>query len=99
MHTSFENGYWFEPTIISGLSVTSRCMQEEIFGPVVTITPFDTEDEVCVFCVYSVLCVVCECANEKGCGVCEWSSVWLVCIDLDNKRWVTILYSQSRYGL
>lgn len=39
-------GYFLEPTIITGLSHTCRTNQEEIFGPVVTIMPFDTEDEV-----------------------------------------------------
>jgi aminomuconate-semialdehyde/2-hydroxymuconate-6-semialdehyde dehydrogenase len=41
----FENGYFIEPTIISGLAPTCRVMQEEIFGPVVTVTPFETADE------------------------------------------------------
>jgi aminomuconate-semialdehyde/2-hydroxymuconate-6-semialdehyde dehydrogenase len=41
-----ENGYFIEPTIIEGLSPDCRTNQEEIFGPVVTITPFDTEAEV-----------------------------------------------------
>ena len=40
------NGYFIEPTIIENLSHDCRTNQEEIFGPVVTITPFDTEDEV-----------------------------------------------------
>jgi aminomuconate-semialdehyde/2-hydroxymuconate-6-semialdehyde dehydrogenase len=39
-------GYFFEPTIIEGLGFDARCNQEEIFGPVVTIMPFDTEEEV-----------------------------------------------------
>jgi aminomuconate-semialdehyde/2-hydroxymuconate-6-semialdehyde dehydrogenase len=39
-------GYFFQPTVITGLSVSCRTNREEIFGPVVTITPFDTEDEV-----------------------------------------------------
>lgn len=39
-------GYFIEPTIIAGLSYDCRTNQEEIFGPVVTITPFDTEEEV-----------------------------------------------------
>lgn len=34
------------PTVITGLSDDSRVNQEEIFGPVVTITPFKTEQEV-----------------------------------------------------
>ena len=40
------DGYFLEPTIITGLSHTCRTNQEEIFGPVVTIMPFDTEAEV-----------------------------------------------------
>lgn len=40
-----DQGYYIEPTIIEGLTYDCRTNQEEIFGPVVTITPFDTEDE------------------------------------------------------
>lgn len=40
------NGYFIEPTIIENLPFDCRTNQEEIFGPVVTIQPFDTEDEV-----------------------------------------------------
>ena len=39
-------GYFVEPTIIENLDYRCRTNQEEIFGPVVTITPFDTEEEV-----------------------------------------------------
>ncbi len=41
-----ENGWFVEPTVIEGLCFDCRTNQEEIFGPVVTITPFDTEEEV-----------------------------------------------------
>jgi aminomuconate-semialdehyde/2-hydroxymuconate-6-semialdehyde dehydrogenase len=40
------DGYFFPPTIITGLPVSCRTNREEIFGPVVTITPFDSEVEV-----------------------------------------------------
>ncbi len=40
------NGYFVEPTVIEGLSHTCRTNQEEIFGPVVTLTPFETEEDV-----------------------------------------------------
>ena len=33
-------GWFVEPTVITGLSTDCRVLQEEIFGPVVTITPF-----------------------------------------------------------
>ena len=42
----YANGYYLEPTIIEGLPFDCRTNQEEIFGPVVTIMPFDTEEEV-----------------------------------------------------
>ena len=45
----FENGYYLEPTIIEGLPYNCRTNQEEIFGPVVTIMPFDTEEEVLAY--------------------------------------------------
>ncbi|HEV7230194.1 MAG TPA: aldehyde dehydrogenase [Bacteroidia bacterium] len=39
-------GYFIAPTIIEGLPFDCLTNQEEIFGPVVTIMPFDTEEEV-----------------------------------------------------
>ncbi len=40
------DGYFFPPTVIVDLPVACRTNREEIFGPVITITPFDNEDEV-----------------------------------------------------
>jgi len=42
-------GFFVEPTIITGLGCDRRVLQEEIFGPVVTVTPFDSEDEAIAF--------------------------------------------------
>ena len=39
-------GYFVEPTVIDGLSADCRTNQEEIFGPVVSLIPFSSEDEV-----------------------------------------------------
>lgn len=41
-----DKGYYLEPTIITGLDRHCRVVKEEIFGPVVTVIPFDTEEEV-----------------------------------------------------
>ena len=41
-----KNGYYIEPTIIEGLGYLSKTNQEEIFGPVVCLIPFETECEV-----------------------------------------------------
>ena len=38
-------GWFIAPTVIEGLSSSCRTNQEEIFGPVVTLMPFDDDDE------------------------------------------------------
>jgi acyl-CoA reductase-like NAD-dependent aldehyde dehydrogenase len=36
-------GYWYPPTVLAPISLTDRAYSEEIFGPVVTVTPFTGE--------------------------------------------------------
>ncbi|MFT3883729.1 MAG: aldehyde dehydrogenase [Gemmatales bacterium] len=40
-----QDGYFVAPTVIEGLSADCRVNQEEIFGPVATLIPFDSEEE------------------------------------------------------
>ncbi len=42
---ALHGGFYIAPTVIEGLAYDCRTNQEEIFGPVVTITPFKTEDD------------------------------------------------------
>ncbi len=56
------DGWYIRPTIIEGLDEQCRTNQEEIFGPVVTIQPFDTEEEAL------------ELANSTGYGLA--STIW-----------------------
>lgn len=40
-----ESGYYFQPTILDNVPASHYLAQEEIFGPVLTVTTFDTEEE------------------------------------------------------
>ncbi|MDS1272593.1 aldehyde dehydrogenase [Lipingzhangella sp. LS1_29] len=42
----YANGFYYPPTIITGMDNSSQISQEEIFGPVEIVIPFDSEDEV-----------------------------------------------------
>lgn len=57
-----KEGYFMRPTVIVNLPDTSPCMQEEIFGPVTCIVPFESEAEVIIR------------ANTVKYGLC--ASIW-----------------------
>jgi phenylacetaldehyde dehydrogenase len=44
-HRLDRKGYFVHPTVLTNVTTTSRLFQEEIFGPVVSVIPFDDEDE------------------------------------------------------
>ncbi|MGE7691286.1 aldehyde dehydrogenase family protein [Lysinibacillus sp. NPDC097214] len=41
----FEEGFWYEPTVITNVTQSMKVVQEEIFGPVVVVMPFSNEKE------------------------------------------------------
>lgn len=41
-----EKGYFLRPTVVTGVDAKHRITQEEIFGPVVSVYPFESEPEV-----------------------------------------------------
>lgn len=41
----FETGYFVKPTIFAGVNNQMRIARDEVFGPVLAILPFDTEEE------------------------------------------------------
>ena len=41
---SFEAGYFIDPTLVVGLDNSARVAREEIFGPVLTVIPYDGDD-------------------------------------------------------
>ncbi|RPF53901.1 aldehyde dehydrogenase family protein [Aquisalibacillus elongatus] len=42
----FENGYWYEPTVITDVTPDMKAVREEIFGPVVVVEKFSDEKDV-----------------------------------------------------
>ena len=40
-----ERGYFFEPTIVSGMRQDDEAVQDEVFGPLLTVQSFETDDE------------------------------------------------------
>ncbi len=59
-----DRGFWAEPTVITGLPESARCVKEEIFGPICHVAPFDTEAEVVAL------------ANDTryGLAACVWTT-------------------------
>jgi aldehyde dehydrogenase (NAD+) len=43
--TDRDRGFWIEPTLIAGLDNAARVAREEIFGPVLVVIPFDSDDD------------------------------------------------------
>lgn len=41
----FEKGYWIEPTVFGNVTMAMRIAREEIFGPVMSLLKFSTDDE------------------------------------------------------
>ncbi len=88
MDGDLKDGYYISPTVIEGLPYHCRTNQEEIFGPVVTITPFDTEEEALMMAnstIYGLASVVWtenltrahRIANNIHAGI-VWINCWLL---------------------
>lgn len=83
-----KEGFFIEPTVIEGLDYKCRVNQEEIFGPVVTLTPFDTEEDVIKMAnstPYGLACTIWTENVKKAHRVAEkidsgiiWVNTWMV---------------------
>jgi aminomuconate-semialdehyde/2-hydroxymuconate-6-semialdehyde dehydrogenase len=82
------DGFFIEPTVIEGLGHLCRLNQEEIFGPVVTLIPFDTEEdaiEMANSTTYGLACTIWTENIKKAHRVAQsidsgivWVNTWMV---------------------
>ncbi len=82
------DGFFIEPTVIEGLGHLCRLNQEEIFGPVVTLIPFNTEEdaiEMANSTTYGLACTIWTENIKKAHRVAEridsgivWVNTWMV---------------------
>ncbi len=83
-----KDGYFIEPTVIEGLDHMCRVNQEEIFGPVVTLIPFDTEEDAVLMAnstVYGLACTIWTENVKRAHRIAEkidsgiiWVNTWMV---------------------
>jgi aminomuconate-semialdehyde/2-hydroxymuconate-6-semialdehyde dehydrogenase len=82
------NGWFVQPTVLEGLDGNSQTCQQEIFGPVVTLRPFDTTEEAIAMANanhYGLAATVWtenitkanQVANQLQCGI-VWVNCWLL---------------------
>ena len=87
LSSPFDKGAFLEPTVVSDLSHMSRTSTEEIFGPVVTLHPFGTDEEAIEMAnctAYGLAGSVWTADSERGTKIAErietgmvWVNTWL----------------------
>jgi acyl-CoA reductase-like NAD-dependent aldehyde dehydrogenase len=67
-------GYYVEPTLLADVDPTSEIAQEEIFGPVLTLIPFESDDDAVAIAnntVYGLSGEVTSASEERALGVAK----------------------------
>jgi acyl-CoA reductase-like NAD-dependent aldehyde dehydrogenase len=79
----FDKGHWIEPTILTNVRNDMTIAQEEVFGPVLVVIPYETEAEAIAIAndsQYGLAASVWTADNERGLSVAsaiESGSVWI----------------------
>lgn len=99
-----ESGYFIEPTIITSSNPTIRVVQEEIFGPVLPIIPFDDEEDVLNMANASPYGLAASVWTQNlarahsFAGAIKAGTVWLNCHDVLDESMPFGGYKQSGWG-
>ena len=88
LESPFDKGAFLEPTVVTGLSHLSRTATEEIFGPVVTLHPFKSDEnaiEMANCTDYGLAGSVWSGSTDRGTKIAEkietgmvWVNTWLL---------------------
>ncbi|MBJ9983906.1 aldehyde dehydrogenase [Acinetobacter sp. S40] len=84
-----KEGFYIKPTLFVDVPASSALFNEEIFGPVVTITPFDTFEEAAALAnqsEYGLVCGIYTQDIEKGLRLSRLVDVGMVLMNTYNRR-------------
>jgi aldehyde dehydrogenase (NAD+) len=99
-----EGGYFFAPTIFTGVDNKMRIAQEEIFGPVLVVIPFDDDDEAVAVAndsIYGLAGGIWSSDPARAMGLADrmrTGTVWINDYHLINPRYPFGGYKQSGIG-
>ncbi len=99
-----ENGLYFQPTIFTGVESKMRIAQEEIFGPVLVVIPFDDDDEAVRIAndsIYGLAGGIWSSNPARAMGIADrirTGTVWINDYHLLNPRYPFGGYKQSGLG-
>ena len=99
-----DGGFYFSPTIFSGVDNRMRVAQEEIFGPVLVVIPFDTDDEAVAIAndsIYGLAGGIWSSDPARAMGIADrirTGTVWVNDYHLINPRYPFGGYKQSGLG-
>jgi aldehyde dehydrogenase (NAD+) len=99
-----EGGFYFAPTIFTGVEPKMRIAQEEIFGPVLTVTSFDTDDKAVAIAndsIYGLAGGVWSSDPARAMGLADrirTGTIWINDYHLINPRYPFGGYKQSGLG-
>jgi aldehyde dehydrogenase (NAD+) len=99
-----EGGYYFAPTIFTGVESKMRIAQEEIFGPVLVVIPFDDDDEAVAIAndsIYGLAGGIWSSDPARAMGIADrirTGTIWINDYHLINPRYPFGGYKQSGIG-